>query len=160
MSCADAEPLARAAGGAAPRRAPAESRTPKVRFERPPEIRSKLSGGSTSGTFASNQPSTPARSMPSGRLRRGLVSLLLHAQEHMTRSAASTSAGSSPRPVWDSFAAFCRDEGLEPDAIKKLFRTDPEALEDLRGLETGEIERVRVRGRLRPAARASTTPRV
>jgi epoxide hydrolase-like predicted phosphatase len=42
-------------------------------------------------------------------------------------------------PVWDSFSAFCRAEGLDPDAIKRLFRTDPEALKDLRGLETGEL---------------------
>jgi epoxide hydrolase-like predicted phosphatase len=42
-------------------------------------------------------------------------------------------------PVWDSFAAFCRDEGLDPDAIKNLFRNDPEALADLRGLETGAL---------------------
>jgi putative hydrolase of the HAD superfamily len=42
-------------------------------------------------------------------------------------------------PVWDSFAAFCRDEGLDPDAVKDLFRNDPEALQDLRGLETGAL---------------------
>lgn len=42
-------------------------------------------------------------------------------------------------PVWDSFSAFCRSEGLDPDAIKTLFRTDPEALRELRGLETGEL---------------------
>jgi putative hydrolase of the HAD superfamily len=42
-------------------------------------------------------------------------------------------------PVWDSFAAFCRREGLDPDAVKNLFRTDPEALALLRKLETGEI---------------------
>jgi putative hydrolase of the HAD superfamily len=42
-------------------------------------------------------------------------------------------------PVWDSFAAFCRTEGLAPDAVKELFRTDPEALADLRKLETGEM---------------------
>jgi epoxide hydrolase-like predicted phosphatase len=41
--------------------------------------------------------------------------------------------------VWDSFAAFLRKEGLEPDKIKNLFRHDPEALADLRGLETGEL---------------------
>jgi epoxide hydrolase-like predicted phosphatase len=41
--------------------------------------------------------------------------------------------------VWDSFADFCRSEGLDPDAIKNLFRTDPEALADLRGLETGRL---------------------
>lgn len=42
-------------------------------------------------------------------------------------------------PVWDSFSAFCRDEGLEPDTVKDLFRKDPEALQDLRGLETGDL---------------------
>jgi epoxide hydrolase-like predicted phosphatase len=42
-------------------------------------------------------------------------------------------------PVWDSFAAFCRTEGLEPDAVKRLFKADPEALADLRKLETGEM---------------------
>jgi epoxide hydrolase-like predicted phosphatase len=41
--------------------------------------------------------------------------------------------------VWDSFAAFCRSEGLEPDAVKKLFSTDPDALRELRQLELGEI---------------------
>jgi epoxide hydrolase-like predicted phosphatase len=40
--------------------------------------------------------------------------------------------------VWDSFADFCRSEGLEPDAVKELFRTDPEALAALRALETGK----------------------
>jgi epoxide hydrolase-like predicted phosphatase len=42
-------------------------------------------------------------------------------------------------PVWDSFSAFCRDEGLDPEAVKKLFREDPEALSLLRQLETGAI---------------------
>lgn len=42
-------------------------------------------------------------------------------------------------PVWDSFAAFCRSEGLDPGTVKQLFRTDPGALEDLRGLETGAL---------------------
>jgi putative hydrolase of the HAD superfamily len=42
-------------------------------------------------------------------------------------------------PVWDSFSAFCRAEGLDPDAIKNLFRSDPEALALLRRLETGDI---------------------
>jgi len=42
-------------------------------------------------------------------------------------------------PVWDSFAAFCRDEGLDPETVRNLFRTDPEALGDLRGLETGAL---------------------
>jgi epoxide hydrolase-like predicted phosphatase len=42
-------------------------------------------------------------------------------------------------PVWDSFAAFCEGEGLDPDAIKRLFREDPEALAELRRLETGSV---------------------
>src|SRR3954449_7686791 len=41
--------------------------------------------------------------------------------------------------VWDSFAAFLRDEGLDPDAIKNLFRSDPEAIRELPSLETGAI---------------------
>lgn len=43
-------------------------------------------------------------------------------------------------PVWDSFAAFCRSEGLDPDAIRDMFRTDPEALALLRGLERGDLD--------------------
>jgi epoxide hydrolase-like predicted phosphatase len=42
-------------------------------------------------------------------------------------------------PVWDSFAAFCRTEGLHPDSVKTLFKTDPEALADLRKLEIGQM---------------------
>jgi epoxide hydrolase-like predicted phosphatase len=41
--------------------------------------------------------------------------------------------------VWDSFADFCREKGLEEDSVKRLFREDPAALAELRGLETGAI---------------------
>ena len=41
--------------------------------------------------------------------------------------------------VFDSFRAFCEDEGLDPEAIKRLFREDPRALECVRGLERGEL---------------------
>lgn len=41
--------------------------------------------------------------------------------------------------VFDSFREFCKREGLEPDAVKRLFREDPEALALLRELERGEI---------------------
>jgi len=41
--------------------------------------------------------------------------------------------------IWDSFAEFCRDKGLEEDAVKRLFREDAGALADLRALETGGI---------------------
>ncbi len=42
-------------------------------------------------------------------------------------------------PVWDSFAAFCLQKGLDEGAVKRLFREDPAALADLRSLETGAI---------------------
>jgi epoxide hydrolase-like predicted phosphatase len=41
--------------------------------------------------------------------------------------------------VWDSFAAFCRDQGLDDGAVKTLFREDPQALAELRELETGRL---------------------
>jgi putative hydrolase of the HAD superfamily len=42
-------------------------------------------------------------------------------------------------PVWESFAHFCKEEGIDPDTIKQLFREDPGALAELRKLETGEV---------------------
>jgi epoxide hydrolase-like predicted phosphatase len=42
-------------------------------------------------------------------------------------------------PVWETFAAFCSAEGLDPEAVKELFRNDAGAMTDLRGLETGEL---------------------
>lgn len=42
--------------------------------------------------------------------------------------------------IWASFAAFCDQRGLDPEAAKQLFRENPEALAALRGLETGELE--------------------
>ncbi len=41
--------------------------------------------------------------------------------------------------VFESFRAFCRDEGLDPEIMKQLFRGKPEALTAVRGLETGEL---------------------
>jgi putative hydrolase of the HAD superfamily len=41
--------------------------------------------------------------------------------------------------VFDSFREFCVAEGLDPDAVKRLFREEPRALELVRGLETGSI---------------------
>jgi putative hydrolase of the HAD superfamily len=40
--------------------------------------------------------------------------------------------------VFESFRSFCVAEGLEPGAVKRLFREDPRALAELRRLETGE----------------------
>ena len=42
--------------------------------------------------------------------------------------------------IWDAFGEFCTREGLEPEAVKDLFRSDPEAMRLLRGLETGELD--------------------
>ena len=41
--------------------------------------------------------------------------------------------------VFDSFRAFCEEEGLDPETIKRLFRDDPRALECVRALERGEL---------------------
>jgi epoxide hydrolase-like predicted phosphatase len=41
--------------------------------------------------------------------------------------------------VFESFREFCVAEGIDPDAIRRLFREDPRALELVRGLETGAI---------------------
>jgi epoxide hydrolase-like predicted phosphatase len=41
--------------------------------------------------------------------------------------------------IWPAFAAFCEGEGLEPDAVRELFRGDGDALRLLRGLETGSL---------------------
>jgi epoxide hydrolase-like predicted phosphatase len=41
--------------------------------------------------------------------------------------------------IWECFDEFCRAEGLPEGAVRRLFRDDPEALADLRLLETGEI---------------------
>jgi epoxide hydrolase-like predicted phosphatase len=103
-------------------------------FDRPPEIRSKLSGSSASATFASNQPSTPARSIPSG------ASVACCPMNRGAYAAAFFDFGGVlTTSVWDSFAAFCRSEGLEADAVKDLFSSDPDALAELRKLETGKV---------------------
>jgi epoxide hydrolase-like predicted phosphatase len=42
--------------------------------------------------------------------------------------------------MWEGFDEFCRSEGIEEGAVRSLFKHEPEALADLRLLETGEIE--------------------
>jgi putative hydrolase of the HAD superfamily len=42
--------------------------------------------------------------------------------------------------IWPAFDAFCRAEGLPEGAVRELFKRDPDALADLRQLETGELE--------------------
>ncbi len=41
--------------------------------------------------------------------------------------------------VFDSFGAFCELEGLEPDAMLRLFRNDAECRDLMLGLETGAV---------------------
>ena len=41
--------------------------------------------------------------------------------------------------IWEAFDEFCRSEGLEEGAVRRLFRDDPDALADLRRLEKGEV---------------------
>jgi epoxide hydrolase-like predicted phosphatase len=41
--------------------------------------------------------------------------------------------------VFDSFAEFCRDEGLPPDAVRDRFMQDREARDLLGDLETGKV---------------------
>lgn len=42
--------------------------------------------------------------------------------------------------IWIAFGEFCESEGLDSDAVLRLFRDDSEALALLRGLETGELD--------------------
>lgn len=42
--------------------------------------------------------------------------------------------------IWSSFSAFCVSRGLDPEAAKQLFRDHPEAMTELRGLETGDAD--------------------
>jgi epoxide hydrolase-like predicted phosphatase len=42
--------------------------------------------------------------------------------------------------IWVAFGEFCESVGLEPEAVRALFREEPEALALLRGLETGELD--------------------
>ena len=71
---------------------PAESLTPKVMLERPPEIRSKLSGELDAGDVRL-EPALDAGAVDP------LDSLLRHGRQHMSeKPCSSTSAGCSPPP--------------------------------------------------------------
>jgi epoxide hydrolase-like predicted phosphatase len=52
--------------------------------------------------------------------------------------------------VFDSFREFAETEGLEPDAVKELFRSNPEALALLRELERGDLDADRFSDRFAP----------
>ena len=59
--------------------------------------------------------------------------------------------------VFDSFKAFCEREGLDPDAVKRLFREDPVALGELRRLERGELTEDEFSARFGPMLGVSDT---
>jgi putative hydrolase of the HAD superfamily len=42
--------------------------------------------------------------------------------------------------VFDSFRAFCLEEGIDPESVRRIFREEPQALRLVRRLEVGEIE--------------------
>jgi putative hydrolase of the HAD superfamily len=42
--------------------------------------------------------------------------------------------------IWAAFADFCEAVGRDRDAVLQLFRDEPQAMELLRGLETGELD--------------------
>jgi epoxide hydrolase-like predicted phosphatase len=102
-------------------------------LERPPEIRSKASGGATPFTCSANQDSTPSRSIPSGTFATLACSLIA------AKALIVDFGGVLTTRIWDSFSAFCTAEGLDPNAVKELFRGDAEALGLLRQLERGEL---------------------
>ena len=52
--------------------------------------------------------------------------------------------------VFDSFREFSEREGLDPDAVRRLFREDPDALALLRQLERGDIGEQRFSERFGP----------
>ncbi|HEX2435852.1 MAG TPA: HAD family phosphatase [Solirubrobacterales bacterium] len=52
--------------------------------------------------------------------------------------------------MWEGFDAFCRAEGIEPGSVMSLFKHEPEALADLRLLETGELEPEKFERRFAP----------
>ncbi len=59
--------------------------------------------------------------------------------------------------VFDSFKAFCVEEGLDPDTVKRLFREDPAALGELRRLERGELTEEEFSERFGPMLGVSDT---
>jgi len=52
--------------------------------------------------------------------------------------------------MWEGFDEFCRAEGIEPGSVRNLFKHEPEALGDLRLLETGELEPAEFERRFAP----------
>ncbi|TMK62262.1 MAG: HAD family phosphatase [Actinobacteria bacterium] len=60
--------------------------------------------------------------------------------ERLRRALIVDFGGVLTTNVFESFRDFCRAEGLDPDAVKRIFRERGEGLDLLRQLERGEIE--------------------
>jgi putative hydrolase of the HAD superfamily len=84
--------------------------------------------------FSSNQASTASRSIPS------IASSAFMAGKPIHTALVVDFGGVLTTNIWDAFAEFCDAEGLEPETVKDLFRTNPEAMRLLRGLETGDLD--------------------
>jgi putative hydrolase of the HAD superfamily len=52
--------------------------------------------------------------------------------------------------MWEGFDHFCRTEGIEQGMVRKVFKHDPDALADLRRLETGELDPAEFERRFAP----------
>ena len=59
--------------------------------------------------------------------------------------------------VFDSFRDFCVREGLDPDALKKLFKEDRSAREQIRALERGDLSEEEFAERFGPLLGISDT---
>ena len=59
--------------------------------------------------------------------------------DHPLRGLLVDFGGVLTTNVFASFREFCVAEGLDPDAVKQVFRDDPRARPELRRLEVGEI---------------------
>ena len=60
--------------------------------------------------------------------------------ERLRRALIVDFGGVLTTNVFESFRDFCEAEGLDPDAVKRIFRERGEGLDLLRQLERGEIE--------------------
>jgi epoxide hydrolase-like predicted phosphatase len=69
----------------------------------------------------------------------GAASVASSASPMAAKSLIVDFGGVLTTSVWDSFAGFCRDKDLDENAVRKLFKEDPEALRLLRQLEVGGV---------------------
>src|SRR5207244_3993492 len=115
MSWAEARRLPRG-GRRNAHRLPAASATALVSVERPPEMRSKASGGQAPGTCSENQASRFGWSIASSAMAANPM------RGDRERSGLLVDFGGVlTTSVWGSFADFCREKGLAEDAVLRMF---------------------------------------